>query len=601
MSLKFPGIPDPTGTPQSQLATLQALKQVVELLAANATGKGGSQGVGTGSQIFALQDEVKRQIAATKAILGDKIDKTAEDSKWTVEDARSSLIADISESREQAIKARTYAKTILDDFENGTFLQTITDINASVDDTKAAVKTEAGARATADSAMAGRVDNIISTFGSDDASYKNAVVTFANKTNAVSQGYEKFAASNGWSGSNIENWTVALTGPTGAIATQVNSLKAEVLGTKADGSVDPSQGKLSSYLLNELNLVADQNKKIATGQQLQNLISQTTDPNNKNSLQAQVTTEAQTRASFQGKVTSRYMVAASASGNGVTAISGLELISDASSNVPISEFNVTADKFNLYHPSYGKKAVMSVQSINGTPTLAIAGDIVADGTIKARHMAFDSVTANSIKAGSINADKIQASSITGDKIAANTIAATNIAAGAITADKIQAGTITADRLVVGGIDFSQIKAGGLSSASVSSGYGFASASVTVKAGGTLIAVACFDGMPNSPASGGFAMTINGANAGYVNLTGVPDGSGIQYGSTSGFLWAGNISGADKTYNPFIAFLPTGSKFMLPASLTWSSPIYSDGSITGQCATSNGVGGTVRISLMAVYR
>lgn len=540
MPLKYPGIPEPTSEPRSQLATLQALKQVVELLAANATGTTGSQGVSAGSQIFALKDEVKQQLLAVKASLGDKIDQGDQSSKWSVEDAREALIKDISESREQAIKARTYAKGLIDDFENGTFKQTIFDVNQSIDDTKGQVITEAGVRANADGVLSGRVDKVMSAWGANDATYTNTIVSFANKTNAVTTGYEKFAASNGWAGSNIENWSVAITGPTGAIATQVNNLKAEVLGTDANGNVDPKQGKLSTYLLNELNLVTDVNKKIATGQQLQNLISQTTDPNNKNSLQAQVTQEATTRAAFQGKVTSRYVVTASASSGGVTAISGLELISDASSNTPISEFNITADKFNLYHPSYGKKAVMTVQTVNGTPTLGIAGDIVADGTIKARHMAFDSVTANSIqagaisadkiKAGTITADKIAAGTITGDKIAANTIAATSLTANSITADKIAAGTITADKLVVGGIDFAQLAANAVSNTTISAGYGSSTTStIFLRAGARVSIFATYAGGDNlglNPTTGTLSVSASSGGVANSSISIRPSGGGL---------------------------------------------------------------------------
>lgn len=58
-------------------------------------------------------------------------------------------------------------------------------------------------------------------------------------------------------------------------------------------------------------------------------------------------------------------------------ITGISLAGTATT----SSFTIEADQFNLIMPGYAATPVMSVASVNGTPTLAFNGSIVADSTI----------------------------------------------------------------------------------------------------------------------------------------------------------------------------------------------------------------------------
>lgn len=93
-----------------------------------------------------------------------------------------------------------------------------------------------------------------------------------------------------------------------------------------------------------------------------------------------------------------------------------------------------------------------------TPFDLVANNILAAGTVSAKHLAADSVTAEKVKANAITVDKLAANSVTTDKLvadavtaaklAANSVQARNIVALAITADKIAANSVTTGKLKV---------------------------------------------------------------------------------------------------------------------------------------------------------
>ena len=93
-----------------------------------------------------------------------------------------------------------------------------------------------------------------------------------------------------------------------------------------------------------------------------------------------------------------------------------------------------------------------------TPFDLVANNILASGTVAAKHLAVDSVTAEKVKANAITVDKLAANSVTTDKLvadavtaaklSANSVQARNIVALAITADKIAANSVTTAKLRV---------------------------------------------------------------------------------------------------------------------------------------------------------
>ena len=105
--------------------------------------------------------------------------------------------------------------------------------------------------------------------------------------------------------------------------------------------------------------------------------------------------------------------------------------------------------------------VIEVLTWDGTrfePFDLVANNILAAGTVAAKHLAADSVTAEKVKANAITVDKLAANSVTTEKLvadavtaaklAANSVQARNIVALAITADKIAANSVTTGKLKV---------------------------------------------------------------------------------------------------------------------------------------------------------
>ena len=105
--------------------------------------------------------------------------------------------------------------------------------------------------------------------------------------------------------------------------------------------------------------------------------------------------------------------------------------------------------------------VIEVLTWDGTrfePFDLVANNILAAGTVAAKHLAADSVTAEKVKANAITADKLAANSVTTEKLvsdavtagklAADSVQARNIVALAITSDKIAANSVTTAKLKV---------------------------------------------------------------------------------------------------------------------------------------------------------
>jgi hypothetical protein len=105
--------------------------------------------------------------------------------------------------------------------------------------------------------------------------------------------------------------------------------------------------------------------------------------------------------------------------------------------------------------------VVEVLTWDGTrfePFDLVANNILASGTVAAKHLAADSVTAEKVKTNAITVDKLAANSVTTEKLvtdavtaaklAANSVQARNIVALSITSDKIAANSVTTGKLKV---------------------------------------------------------------------------------------------------------------------------------------------------------
>ena len=92
-----------------------------------------------------------------------------------------------------------------------------------------------------------------------------------------------------------------------------------------------------------------------------------------------------------------------------------------------------------------------------TPFDLVANNILAAGTVAAKHLAADSVTAEKVKANAITVDKVAANSVTTEKLVSDAVTAGKLAAGSVQARNIVALAITADKLAANSVTTSKLK------------------------------------------------------------------------------------------------------------------------------------------------
>lgn len=104
--------------------------------------------------------------------------------------------------------------------------------------------------------------------------------------------------------------------------------------------------------------------------------------------------------------------------------------------------------------------VVEVLTWDGTrfePFDLVANNILAAGTVAAKHLAADSVTAEKVKANAITADKLAANSVTTEKLVADAVTAAKLAADSVQARNIVALAITADKLAANAVTTAKLK------------------------------------------------------------------------------------------------------------------------------------------------
>ena len=104
--------------------------------------------------------------------------------------------------------------------------------------------------------------------------------------------------------------------------------------------------------------------------------------------------------------------------------------------------------------------VVEVLTWDGTrfePFDLVANNILASGTVAAKHLAVDSVTAEKVKANAITTDKLAANSVTTEKLVADAVTAAKLAANSVQARNIVALAITADKLAANSVTTGKLK------------------------------------------------------------------------------------------------------------------------------------------------
>lgn len=104
--------------------------------------------------------------------------------------------------------------------------------------------------------------------------------------------------------------------------------------------------------------------------------------------------------------------------------------------------------------------VIEVLTWDGTrfePFDLVANNILASGTVAAKHLAVDSVTAEKVKANAITVDKLAANSVTTEKLVADAVTAAKLAANSVQARNIVALAITSDKLAANSVTTAKLK------------------------------------------------------------------------------------------------------------------------------------------------
>lgn len=104
--------------------------------------------------------------------------------------------------------------------------------------------------------------------------------------------------------------------------------------------------------------------------------------------------------------------------------------------------------------------VVEVLTWDGTrfePFDLVANNILAAGTVAAKHLAADSVTAEKVKANAITVDKLAANSVTTEKLVADAVTAAKLAANSVQARNIVALSITSDKLAANSVTTAKLK------------------------------------------------------------------------------------------------------------------------------------------------
>lgn len=104
--------------------------------------------------------------------------------------------------------------------------------------------------------------------------------------------------------------------------------------------------------------------------------------------------------------------------------------------------------------------VVEVLTWDGTrfePFDLVANNILAAGTVAAKHLAADSVTAEKVKANAITVDKLAANSVTTEKLVTDAVTAAKLAADSVQARNIVSLAITTDKLAANSVTTAKLR------------------------------------------------------------------------------------------------------------------------------------------------
>lgn len=104
--------------------------------------------------------------------------------------------------------------------------------------------------------------------------------------------------------------------------------------------------------------------------------------------------------------------------------------------------------------------VVEVLTWDGTrfePFDLVANNILASGTVAAKHLAVDSVTAEKVKTNAVTVDKLAANSVTTEKLVSDAVTAAKLAADSVQARNIVSLAITTDKLAANSVTTAKLR------------------------------------------------------------------------------------------------------------------------------------------------
>jgi hypothetical protein len=146
--------------------------------------------------------------------------------------------ADIASNQAATTAAQADANDALAELQ--TVATTITQIQSNVASNSAAITVEAGARADADSAIAGQITIIQASVGSNSAAISNEIVARVNADSALSTRIDNISAASGGAAAAIDQEAVARIAGDNALAATITSLTTTVDGNTAAISAETS-------------------------------------------------------------------------------------------------------------------------------------------------------------------------------------------------------------------------------------------------------------------------------------------------------------------------------------------------------------------------
>ncbi len=285
----------------------------------------------------------------------------------------SAMVAE-TDAAKAAIAAESTAR-VAGDYASSTRLDAV---EAKASTNAASIASEATARAGADNALSTRIDTVTATASGNTAAIASESTARANADTALTTQYNQLVTRVGAAEGLIQSESTARASADSAATARMDGMQSSINGNAAA-------------------IVTEQTTRANADSALSSSIStlQTTVNGN--------TASIATIQTVQNGLTAQYMVKLDVNGY----VSGFGQYNSGSS----AQFIVLADKFAVVTPGRSAQVPFVVGSVGGVSTVGVNGQLIVDGTIYARSLSVNQLSAISGDMGTLNAGKV---SLTGN-------------------------------------------------------------------------------------------------------------------------------------------------------------------------------------------